>query len=372
MAAAEYLHAHGRAVRIRLNNITTLVRPNILNLTPYSSARSEFKGRADIFLDANENPFENGLNRYPDPLQEKLKARISTLKNIPASRIFLGNGSDEAIDLLVRIFCEPGQDHILILPPTYGMYQVAADIAGVEVRKVPLDQEFQPDVEAIRHATGPYTKILFLCSPNNPTGNLADPARIRQIAEQFPGIVVIDEAYMDFTNTSGAINLLAEFPNLVILQTLSKAWGLAGIRLGMAFANEEIIELLNKVKPPYNINLLTQEKALQALENPGLKDEMVRILLEERRRLADALLHFPFVLRLYPSDANFLLVRVGDPDGLYHYLTDCGVIVRNRSTVHRCEGCLRISVGTPKENSALIHALQSYIPEEKKPVTTEI
>lgn len=372
MAAAEHLHAHARAVRIRLNNIATLVRPNILNLTPYSSARSEFKGRADIFLDANENPFENGLNRYPDPLQEKLKARISTLKNIPASKIFLGNGSDEAIDLLVRIFCEPGQDHILVLPPTYGMYQVAADIAGVEVRKVPLDQEFQPDVKAILRSTGPYTKILFLCSPNNPTGNLADPARIRQIAEQFPGIVVIDEAYMDFANTSGAINLLAEFPNLVILQTLSKAWGLAGIRLGMAFAGEEIIGLLNKVKPPYNINLLTQEKALQALENPTLKDEMVRILLEERQRLADALLHLPFVLQLYPSDANFLLVRVSDPDGLYHYLTDFGVIVRNRSTVHRCEGCLRITVGTPEENSTLLNALQDYVPAEKKNITPEI
>ena len=364
MAAAERLEAHARAVRIRLNHISTLVRPNILNLTPYSSARSEFKGKADIFLDANENPFENGLNRYPDPLQGKLKSRISVLKNIPASNIFLGNGSDEAIDLLVRIFCEPGQDHILILPPTYGMYQVAADIAGVEVRKVPLDQDFQPDVEAICQAAGPHTKILFLCSPNNPTGNLADPAIIRQIAVQFPGISVIYEAYMDFASTSGSLELLTEFPKLVILQTLSKAWGLAGIRLGMAFAGEEIITLLNKVKPPYNVNLLSQEKALEALENPDMKDQMVRILLEERQRLADALHHFPFVLHIYPSDANFLLVRVNDPDYLYTYLTERGLIVRNRSTVQRCEGCLRISVGTPEENTALLKALQTFSSEK--------
>lgn len=363
MAAAERLDAHARAVRIRLNHISTLVRPNILNLTPYSSARSEFKGKADIFLDANENPFENGLNRYPDPLQEKLKSRISDLKNVPARNIFLGNGSDEAIDLLIRIFCEPGQDHILILPPTYGMYQVAADIAGVEVRKVPLDQNFQPDVAAIHRATEPNTKILFLCSPNNPTGNMADPAIIRQIAEQFPGIVVVDEAYIDFTHTPGSITLLSEFPKLVVLQTLSKAWGLAGIRLGMAFAGEEIIGLLNKVKPPYNINLLSQEKALEMLEKPLLKDEMVRILLQERQCLTDALQYFPFVQHLYPSDANFLLVKVNDPDRLYEYLTQCGLIVRNRSTVHRCEGCLRISVGTPEENTALLKALETFSSE---------
>ena len=360
MAAAERLDAHGRAVRIRLNHISTLVRPNILNLTPYSSARSEFKGKADIFLDANENPFENGLNRYPDPLQAKLKSRISALKNIPASNIFLGNGSDEAIDLLVRIFCEPGQDHILILPPTYGMYQVAADIAGVEVRKVPLDHNFQPDIKAIRQATGPNSKILFLCSPNNPTGNLVHPAIIRQIAEQFPGILVIDEAYMDFTHSSGSIGLLSEFPKLVILQTLSKAWGLAGIRLGMAFAGEDIIGLLNKVKPPYNINLLSQEKALEALESPDTKDKMVQILLAERQRLTDALSHLPFVQHIYPSDANFLLVRVDNPDRLYIYLTQHGLIVRNRSTVYRCEGCLRISVGTPEENTALLKALETF------------
>jgi histidinol-phosphate aminotransferase len=340
--------------------IEKLVRPNILRLVPYSSARSEFKGHAGVFLDANENPFDNGLNRYPDPLQQKLKTEISMLKNIPTSRIFLGNGSDEAIDLLVRIFCIPTQDHIIILPPTYGMYQVAADIADVEIRQIPLTSDFQPDVEAILNAAGPQSKILFLCSPNNPTGNAFHPQILRQLAKAFPGIVVVDEAYIDFSEDPGALPLLPEFPNLVVLQTFSKAWGLAAIRLGMAFAGEPIIHLLNKVKAPYNLNLLSQEKALQAIRDPGHKQQMVQVLLEERKRLANALSAFPFVRQIFPSDANFLLVRVDAPGKLYDFLTRHGIIVRNRSSVLLCEGCLRISIGTPDENAVLLQALNIF------------
>ncbi len=340
--------------------IEKLVRPNILSLVPYSSARSEFKGHAGTFLDANENPFDNGLNRYPDPLQEKLKAKISALKNIPASQIFLGNGSDEAIDLLVRIFCIPGQDHIITLPPTYGMYQVAADIAGVDVRQIPLTYDFQPDIARILTAASPQSKILFLCSPNNPTGNSFHPDILRRLAKAFPGIVVVDEAYIDFSADPGMLPMLSEFPNLVILQTLSKAWGLAAIRLGMAFAGEPVIQLLNKVKAPYNLNILTQEKALQAIQDPGHKQQMVQILLEERKRLANALAEFPFVQQIFPSDANFLLVKVDAPDKLYHFLTRQGIIVRNRSSVPLCEGCLRISIGTPEENTTLLEALQIF------------
>lgn len=340
--------------------IEKLVRPNILNLVPYSSARSEFKGHAGTFLDANENPFDNGLNRYPDPLQEKLKAKISALKNIPAAQIFLGNGSDEAIDLLVRIFCTPGQDYIVTLPPTYGMYQVAADIAGVDVRQIPLTCDFQPDTEGILKVAGPKSKILFLCSPNNPSGNSFHPDILRRLTNAFPGIVVVDEAYIDFSEDPGMLPVLTEFPNLVILQTLSKAWGLAAIRLGMAFAAEPVIQLLNKVKPPYNLNLLTQEKALQAIQDPGHKQLMVQILLKERQRLADALAGFPFVQHVFPSDANFLLVKVDAPDTLYDFLTRHGIIVRNRSSVPLCEGCLRISIGTPEENTNLLEALQIF------------
>ena len=346
-------------------DLLQLVRPNILSLTPYSSARSEFKGQADIFLDANENPFENGLNRYPDPLQKALKARISELKGVAADQIFLGNGSDEAIDLLVRIFCEPGKDSILTLPPTYGMYQVAADIAGVAVREVSLAPDFQPDVAAILAAADSRTKILFLCSPNNPTGNDMRPEAIRQLATDFPGIVVVDEAYIDFSAQPSTIALLKDFPNLVVLQTFSKAWGMAGIRLGMAFASRAIIDLFNKVKPPYNINQLTQEKALEALLDPSRKEEMVQQILAERAQLVAALQHLPFVKHIYPSDANFVLVRVSDPNALYRYLVGRGIIVRNRHAVHLCAGSLRVTVGTREENRALITALQEAPNPEK-------
>jgi len=341
-------------------NLNQLVRPNILRMVPYSSARSEFKGQADIFLDANENPFENGLNRYPDPLQKALKHRICEIKHLPADQVFLGNGSDEAIDLLVRIFCEPGQDHILTLPPTYGMYQVSADIAGVEVREIPLLPDFQPNVPAVLQAADIHSKLLFICSPNNPTGNDIRPEAIRRLAQHFPGIVVVDEAYIDFSDQPSATALLPEFPNLVVLQTFSKAWGMAGIRLGMAFATPAIIDLFNKVKAPYNINQLTQEKALDALRDTSAKDTMVQTILEERKQLIAALQPLPFVQHIFPSHANFLLVRVQDPHALYRFLVERGIIIRNRHNVLLCEGSVRITVGTPAENQALVQAMTDF------------
>ena len=339
--------------------IANLVRPNIRKLVPYSSARSEFKGKAEIFLDANENPFETGLNRYPDPLQWKLKAAISKLKGVPAEQIFLGNGSDEAIDLVVRIFCEPRQDHILILPPTYGMYQVSADIADVDIRSVSLTPDFQPDVEAILAAADAHSKILFICSPNNPTGNDVELERIRSLCAQFRGIVVVDEAYIDFSKQASCTSLLAEFPNLIVMQTFSKAWGMAGIRLGMAFASTEIIQLFNKVKPPYNINQLTQQIALEALET-SYDDykQLLSTLLSERERLVQGLRELPFVEKVFPSDANFMLIKMDDPNRTYQYLVEEGIIVRNRNTVHLCAGSLRITVGRPEENDALLTALK--------------
>lgn len=338
--------------------IANLVRPNIRKLVPYSSARSEFKGKAEIFLDANENPFETGLNRYPDPLQWKLKAAISKLKGVPAEQIFLGNGSDEAIDLVVRIFCEPRQDHILILPPTYGMYQVSADIADVAIRSVSLTPDFQPDVAAILAATDAHSKILFICSPNNPTGNDVELEHIRSLCAQFQGIVVVDEAYIDFSKQASCTSLLAEFPNLIVMQTFSKAWGMAGIRLGMAFASTEIIQLFNKVKPPYNINQLTQQIALEALET-SYDDykQLLSTLLSERERLVQGLRELPFVEKVFPSDANFMLIKMDDPNRTYQYLVEEGIIVRNRNTVHLCAGSLRITVGRPEENDALLNAL---------------
>jgi len=338
--------------------IANLVRPNIRKLVPYSSARSEFKGKAEIFLDANENPFETGLNRYPDPLQWKLKAAISKLKGVPAEQIFLGNGSDEAIDLVVRIFCEPRQDHIMILPPTYGMYQVSADIADVGIRSVSLTPDFQPDVEAILATADAHSKILFICSPNNPTGNDVELERIRSLCAQFQGIVVVDEAYIDFSKQASCTSLLAEFPNLIVMQTFSKAWGMAGIRLGMAFASTEIIQLFNKVKPPYNINQLTQQIALEALET-SYDDykQLLSTLLSERERLVQGLRELPFVEKVFPSDANFMLIKMDDPNRTYQYLVEEGIIVRNRNTVHLCAGSLRITVGRPEENDALLNAL---------------
>ncbi|GAB5551906.1 MAG: histidinol-phosphate transaminase [Saprospiraceae bacterium] len=339
-------------------SIAPLVRANIKALAPYSSARSEFKGAADIFLDANENPFETGLNRYPDPLQWEVKDHISRLKNVPAKNIFLGNGSDEVIDLLIRIFCEPREDHILILPPTYGMYKVSASIADVALREVSLSPDFQPDVTAILAQSDAHSKLLFLCSPNNPTGNSFDLDSLHELCQKFQGIVVIDEAYIDFSAQVSFTTQLDQYPNLVVMQTFSKAWGLAGIRLGMAFASEEIIGLLNKVKPPYNVNQLTQKAALEALTDPEKQVKMVAILLKERTRLEKTLKALPFVQKVFPSDANFILIRVADALGLYNDLVREKIIVRNRSNVHLCEGGIRISVGRPEENDQLIQVLQ--------------
>lgn len=341
-------------------DIAKLVRKNILQLKPYSSARHEFEGIADIYLDANENPFGDGLNRYPDPLQHAVKTRISQIKQVRESRIFLGNGSDEAIDLLIRIFCEPGEDHIIIMPPTYGMYRVAADISDVGVREVPLKFDYQPNVEGVLEAADKQSKLLFLCSPNNPTGNDIHPEHIEKLAGEFPGIVVVDEAYIDFSPRKSCTKMLADYPNLVVLQTFSKAWGMAGIRLGMAFASQEIIGLFNKVKPPYNISQLTQQRALKAMEHPESIEKIVEKLLTEKENLADALAEFDFVEIVHHSDANFLLVKVEDPRHLYRYLKDKGIIVRDRSRVHLCEGSLRITVGTPEENRRLINTLEQY------------
>lgn len=341
-------------------SIQQFVRPNIQRLQPYSSARSEFKGQADVFLDANENPFDTGLNRYPDPLQKELKAVISKNKGISAKHIFLGNGSDEVIDLLIRIFCEPRVDRIITLPPTYGMYKVSAGIADVAVQEVPLTTDFQPDPEAILQAADARSKILFLCSPNNPTGNDFNPALVQRLIQDFPGIVVVDEAYIDFSQQPSFAQAIEQHPNLVVMQTFSKAWGLAGIRLGMAFAGTEVIELLNKVKPPYNVNQLTQKAALEALQRSDEQEQMVATLLDERRKLEAALPELPFVERVFPSQANFLLVRVDDPQALYRYLVDQKIIVRDRSNVHLCAGALRITVGTPDENQRLLETLRVY------------
>lgn len=338
-------------------DLTTLIRPNIAALKPYSSARDEFKGSAEVYLDANENPYETGLNRYPDPLATAVKTELEQLKGVPAQQIMLGNGSDEVIDLLFRIFCEPGHDQVIILPPTYGMYQVSADINNVAVKAVPLKAGFVPDVEAILGGANERTKILWLCTPNNPSGNDFPTAAVEQLIESFPGIVVIDEAYVDFANRVSYTTYLDRFPNLVIMQTFSKAWGLAGIRLGMAFASPAIIRLLNAVKPPYNVNRLTQQAALDALRQKEKQTEEVQTILGQRALMQQHLASLPFVERVYPSSANFILAKVEDPRGTYDYLMNKGIIVRDRSRQHACEGCLRFTVGTPEENERLFRAL---------------
>jgi len=343
-----------------MKSIFQLIRPNIQKMTAYSSARSEFKGKAHVFLDANENPFDTGLNRYPDPLQWAVKGKLVKLKNIVTQSMFLGNGSDEVIDLLIRVFCEPREDAIMILPPTYGMYQVSAAISDVEVQEVLLTDSYQLDVSAILEAVETNTKLLFICSPNNPTGNCFDLEAIRELLTGFEGIVVVDEAYIDFAEQESCIHLLKEYSNLVVTQTFSKAWGLAGIRLGMAFAAKEIVEVLNKVKPPYNVNQLTQNAALKALQNVERYEKERTAILEQRSFLSEQLKPFSFVEKVYPSDANFLLVKVKDAEGIYDFLTSKGIIVRNRSKVVLCEGCLRFTVGTAEENLKLLEELAAY------------
>ncbi len=342
-----------------MSEVLKLVRENIQKLTPYSSARHEFKGNADVFLDANENPFETGLNRYPDPLQNTLKIKLSGIKKTDPSTLFLGNGSDEAIDLLIRVFCEPKEDHILIVPPTYGMYKVCADISDVDVRQVQLLTDFQLDVDGILKESNQHSKILFICSPNNPTGNLMAKEDLERLLQDFPGILVIDEAYIDFCPDSSMVSKLSEYPKLVVLQTLSKAWGMAAIRLGIAIASPEIITLLNAVKPPYNINKLTQQQALSFLDKENEMQDFVRRSVEQRAKLSRELSGLNYVLKVYPSDANFLLVKMKDPSFIFHSLIDQGIVVRDRSRQPLCEGCLRITVGTDKENDFLIATLKS-------------
>ena len=341
-----------------MKTLQSLVRPNIWNLQPYSSARSEFQGTATVFIDANENPWNPPYNRYPDPLQRTLKARIAEVKGVPEASIFTGNGSDEAIDLLLRIFCEPGVDNIVAIDPSYGMYQVAADINNVACRKVLLRTDFSLDVDALLAAADAQTKLIFLCSPNNPTGNSLDREEMVRLLHTFEGIVVVDEAYIDFASQPSFLPELENYPNLVVLQTLSKAWGGAALRLGMAFASPAIIGLFNKVKYPYNVNLPAQREALALLNKPEQMEVQRQKVLEERERLRRAFEAAPFQYKVYPSDANFLLVEVGRANEIYAALVEKGVIVRNRNSVSLCRGCLRITVGTVDENTLLLQALE--------------
>ncbi|MDR1055134.1 MAG: histidinol-phosphate transaminase [Prevotellaceae bacterium] len=340
-------------------NLQQLVRKNVWDMKPYSSARDEFKGEASVFLDANENPLNDKYNRYPDPLQWKLKEKIAHIKEIEPEKIFLGNGSDEPIDLVIRIFCEPRIDNIVAIDPTYGMYQVCADVNDVEYRKVLLNEDFDIDAQKIPERADDKTKLIFLCSPNNPTGNLLNRKETEKILNTFAGIVVIDEAYIDFAPETTWISELDKYPNLVVLQTFSKAWGLAAVRLGMAFASPEIIRLFNKVKYPYNVNILTQNFVNGELDKLELRKQWIATLIKGRDYLKNALAKLPFTEKIYPTDANFLLVKVGDANGIYKKLADRGVIVRNRNSVSLCAGCLRITVGTDEENKTLIGTLNS-------------
>lgn len=340
-------------------NLQQLVRKNVWNMKPYSSARDEFKGEASVFLDANENPLNDKYNRYPDPLQWSLKQKIAKVKNIAPENIFLGNGSDEPIDLVIRIFCEPRIDNIVAVDPTYGMYQVCAEVNDVEYRKVLLNENFDLDAQKLLEKTDRNTKLIFLCSPNNPTGNLLSREEIKKVLDSFAGIVVLDEAYIDFASEATWLNDLEKYPNLIILQTFSKAWGLAAVRLGMAFASAEIIKLFNKVKYPYNVNILTQNFVGDELDKLELRKQWISTLLKGRNYLINELPKLPFVEKIYPTDANFILVKVEDANSLYKQLADKGVIVRNRNSVSLCAGCLRITVGTDNENEMLIKTLRA-------------
>jgi histidinol-phosphate aminotransferase len=345
-------------------DINSMVRKNIQFLKPYSSARHEFEGKASVYLDANENAFgsalEENFNRYPDPLQWQLKFQLAKIKGVPAENIFIGNGSDEVIDLAYRIFCNPAKDNVIICPPTYGMYEVSGSINDVEIRKVNLTQEFQLDREGIIEASDFNTKLLFICSPNNPTGNNMNRDDIEWLLNNFRGIVIIDEAYINYSAQKTFIQELTEYNNLIVMQTLSKAWGLAALRLGLCFASMDIINLFNKVKPPYNINLASQELGLKALQETTQVNEWIRVTVEERAKLESQLRQFSFVEKIFKSDANFLLVKVTDADKIYSYLSGNGVVVRKRNHEPLCEGCLRITVGTPEENNELINFLKNY------------
>ncbi|WP_205500702.1 histidinol-phosphate transaminase [Rufibacter psychrotolerans] len=350
-------------------SIDNFIRPHLKSLKPYSSARDEFEGEASVYLDANENNLGSlaggvDYNRYPDPYQKTIKEKLSKLKGVKPEQIFIGNGSDEAIDLLMRLVCEPGRDEVLLLPPTYGMYEVSANIHNIGIQRVPLNERFQPVFEKIAEKQTERTKILFLCSPNNPTGNILELATVEKLIRSFNGLVVVDEAYIDFTNSPSWITRLDEFPNLMVMQTLSKAWGMAGLRLGMAFASPEIIGYLNKIKPPYNINVVTQELVSAALDKTAQLEDMLQVIIQERTRLMDAFASLPLIEKVYPSDANFVLVQVPNANELYAYLLERGVVVRNRSTQPGCANCLRITIGTPAENDNLLESLNAYSAQE--------
>ena len=341
-------------------NLQALVRPNIWNLVPYSSARSEFTGAASVFLDANENPFNNPYNRYPDPLQQEVKALIAQLRGVAAGQIFLGVGSDECIDVVYRTFCRPGVDNVVAMSPSYGMYEVCADINDVEYRRVPLTDDFSLDTDAMLATADERTKVMWICSPNNPTGNAFALDEIEAICSRFAGIVVVDEAYIDFSTRGSMLSCLDSLPNLIVMQTLSKAWGSASVRLGIAYASAEIIGIFNKVKYPYNISLLTQRYAIDLLKRHSEVTAWVKQLTANRQWLIEALGSLRCVKHIYPTDANFVLVRVSDADAIYDYLRAGGIIVRNRNRVEKCLGCLRITVGTAEENEILINALKEY------------
>jgi histidinol-phosphate aminotransferase len=338
-----------------------LVRPNIWSLAPYSSARDEYSGHeAHVFLDANESPYNNPLNRYPDPLQRELKDCLSQLKGVPAASIFLGNGSDEAIDLLYRCFCEPGRDNVVAIEPTYGMYRVCADINDVEYRPVLLDEHFQMKAQNLLQACDEHTKLIWICSPNNPTGNSMDRDEVLQVIDSFQGIVVVDEAYSDFSRQRPLRHELARHPNLVVLNTMSKAWASAAIRLGMAFASPTIIGIFNKVKYPYNVNQLTQQQAMKILHDTTDVERWLQLVMQERSHMIEAFRQLPICQEVFPTDANFFLARVTDAQAIYNYLVQRGIIVRNRTRVQLCNNCLRITIGTRSENTELLGALRQY------------
>jgi len=339
-------------------NLQKLVRSNIYTLKPYSCARDEFKGEASVYLDANENPMNAPYNRYPDPLQWTLKEKIAKMKHVHPGQIMLGNGSDEPIDLVFRVFCEPKEDNVVAIEPTYGMYKVCADINNVEYCKAFLNEDFTLDADRVLAAVNEKTKVIFLCSPNNPSGNLLNRLEMLKIVENFNGIVVIDEAYIDFSTEKSWLEELSNYPNIIVLQTFSKAWGLASVRCGMAFASAEIIAYFNKVKYPYNVNLLTQNFVSEQLDHEERKNEWVKMLLEQRDYLAKELKKIPFVEKIYPTDANFLLVKVLDANAVYQQLVSKGIIVRNRNTISLCQGGLRITVGTLEENRTLMVELK--------------
>jgi histidinol-phosphate aminotransferase len=351
-------------------DLNTLLRENIKKLVPYSSARDEFSGEASVYLDANENSFGSPLtrwyNRYPDPMQRQVKAKLSSIKAIPVDKIFLGNGSDECIDILFRAFCEPGKDNVIICPPTYGMYEVSANINDIMVRKVPLLPNYQLDLPAVEAAIDDHTKMIFICSPNNPTGNSLERDDIEVILNNYFGLVVLDEAYINFSRFRSFSQELPEYPNLVILQTLSKAWGLAALRVGMAFASEEIVAVMNRIKPPYNINQASQDLVLKSLEEVDQVNQMIREIVTQRNELKDVLQTIEGVELVHPSDANFLLVKLRDAKELYQHLLTKGIVVRDRSNVSLCEGCLRITVGTAPENKALVDEIAGFMKTDSR------